>query len=248
MAQAFNTSAILARIRAAEMKALDDVGDSVASDARRRAPVRKVFKEAKGFRRRFRELTPTEKLLAIKRANAFYGADSFAGRRAVAHIRNYARAEVPRRGSANALKASRTLRVLGTIKGRKFTPRMDATRVYSRRRGTTGYSSPSLDKLLTSRGRYEVRSGRAIHLAKTAGGTTTVHVGGALKASIESEGAVQSGNGTVVRVTAGIRYAKFVEFPTIRTAAQPFLLPALHGHRQKLVQTLAAEVRKALGG
>ena len=248
MPEAFHIANILAVIRAAEAEALNIVAASVVGEARRRAPVRKVFKEAKGFRRKFRQLTSSEKLLAIKRANAFYGSDSFAGRRATAHIRNYARAEVPRRGSRNALSASRTLRVLGTQRGRQFTPRVDARRVVSRISGTSGFDSPSLSPLLTSRGRYEVRSGRAIHLAKSASGTTTVHVGGALKASIESEGAIQTGSGQQVRVTAGIRYAKFVEFPTIRTAAQPFLLPALHGNRQKLVKTMAAEVRKVLGG
>lgn len=244
MPQAFNIPAILAAVRRAEAEAIEQVAQAVASEARRRAPVRKVFKEKPGYRRRFRELTPKEKLLAIKRANAYYGAGTFSARRAVAHVRNYARVQVPRQGSQNALSRSRTNRALGTLRGNRFTPRTDATRVVSRRTGAVGYNSPSLNPLLTSRGKYEVRSGRAIHI--TAGGK--VQIGGALKASIDSEGAVETGNGLEDRVTAGIRYAKYVEFPTIRTHAQPFLLPALHQNRQRLVKTMAAEVRKALGG
>ncbi len=245
---AFNIPAIMERVRLAEAAALESVAARVTAEARRRAPIRKVFKEPKGFRRKFRELTPSEKLLAIKRANAYYGQSSFSGRRATAHIRNYAKVQLPRRGSNNSLSSSRTARVLGTLQGRKFTPRVDATRVVSRRTGASGYESKALNPKLTSRGRYEVRSGRAIHLAPTAEGGKSVQIGGALKASIESEGVIQTGQGTEVRVTAGIRYAKFVEFPTIRTAAQPFLLPALHDNRQRLVTTMAAEVKKALGG
>ena len=219
----------------------------------------KVFKEKAGFRRKFRDLTSAEKLLAIKRANAYYGAGTPDARRVTAHIRNYAKVQVPRRGSANAPEASRTARLLGTQRGRQFVPRVDATRVLSRRTGASGYESKFLNPKLTSRGRADVRTGNrpegAIHLApitgqggETGAGASRVEIGGALKASIESEGATPMNNGTEIRVTAGIRYAKFVEFPTIRTHAQPFLLPALHAQRQRLVKTMAAEVKKALGG
>jgi len=246
--QGFNVTAILAVVRQAEAAALESVSRHVVSEARRRAPIRKVFKEPKGFRRKFRALSGSEKLLATKRANAYYGEGSFTARRVTAHIRNYAKAQVPRRGSNNALSRSKTSRVLGVERGRQFIPRTDATRVVNRQTGARGYESKSLNPLLTSRGRSEVRSGRAIHKEALAGGGSRVQIGGALKASIESEGAVQTGQGSEVRVTAGIGYAKFVEFPTTRTHAQPFLLPALHGNRQRLVKTMAAEVKKALGG
>ena len=252
---AFNIPAIIAAVRSAEVEALTIVANQVTADARRRAPIRKVFKEKAGFRRKFRDLTSAEKLLAIKRANAYYGSGTFEARRAVAHIRNYAKVQVPRHGSANAPEASRTARLLGTQRGRQFVPRVDATRVVNRHTGAVGFESKSLNPSLTSRGRSEVRSGRAIHLApitgqggETGAGASRVEIGGALKASIESEGATPMNNGTEIRVTAGIRYAKFVEFVTIRTHAQPFLLPALHAQRQRLVKTMAAEVKKALGG
>jgi HK97 gp10 family phage protein len=249
MPAAFNIPAILARVRQAEAEALEQVSLAIVADARQRAPIRRVFKERPGFRRKFRPLTGAEKVLAIKRANAYYGTGTFEARRAVAHIRNYAKAQVPRHGSTNAPRASRTNRLLGSLRGNRFTARTDATRVVSRRTGAVSYESKSLNPLLTARGRSEVRSGAAIHIAPTAqGGGSRVEIGGALKASIEAEGAIETGKGMEDRVTAGIRYAKFVEFPTIRTHAQPFLLPALHQNRQNLVKTMAAEVRKALGG
>lgn len=237
-----NIGAVMAAVARAEQVALEEVAAQVVAEARARAPVRKVFKEASGFRRRFRPLTPLERNLAIRRAQAYQGYNDFQRKRSVAYLRNYARAEVPRRGSANAIGRSRTLRRLGIERGGVFRPRVDAVR------SGTGYTSPSLNPLLTARGRYEVRSGRAIHKEVLASGAVRVQVGGRLKASIESEGVVSTGQGATVKVTAGVRYAKFVEFPTTHNAAQPFLLPALHDNRTRLRQVMAREVRRALGG
>lgn len=240
---AINVEAVLAKVRSAEAEAIEEVADLVARDAKARAPVRKVFREASGFRRKFRPLTTPERHLAIKRALAYQGYTDFERRRSVAHIQNYARAEIRRRGSANSLARSRTLRQLGTERDRQFTPRVDA------RRAGRGFQSATLHPLLSSRGRYEVRSGRAIHREVSAGGGVThVQIGGRLKASIGNEGVVVSGNGARARVSARVRYAKYVEFPTTHNAAQPFLLPALHGARGRLRQALARELRSKLGG
>jgi HK97 gp10 family phage protein len=241
-----NIGLIREMIRGAAEDALDDIGDIIATDARRRAPIRKVFREKKGYKRKFRSLTPAEKALAIQRANNYYGRvapDEFKRRRAVAHIQNYARVQVARPGSANALVRSRELRFLGIESGGRFTSVSGASRL---RQG--GFEpGPAASEAMTSRGRYETRSGEAIHRAETASGTQ-VRVGGALKASIEADPVVQTGNGQSVTVAARIRYAKFVEFPTVRTAAQPFLLPALQGQRQRLPELFAANLRRAFGG
>jgi HK97 gp10 family phage protein len=245
-----NVARILQLVEAAEEDALEEVAAAVVADARARAPIRKVFKEAKGFRRKFRPLTSKERHLAIKRAQAYQGYNDFQRRRSVAYLRSYARAEVPRRGSLNALAQSRTLRNLGTERAvrlqggdsRVFRPRVDASRVRS------GYVSPSLRPLLTARGAYEVRSGRAIHREVLASGSVRIQIGGKLKASIESEGVISTGEGAVATVTAGVRYAKFVEFPTTHNAAQPFLLPALHDNRTRLKRVLAQQLRQKLGG
>ena len=80
------------------------------------------------------------------------------------------------------------------------------------------------------------------------GGATRVQVGGRLKASIGNEGMVQTDAGVSARVSARVRYAKYVEFPTTHNASQPFLLPALHDNRGRLRQALARELRSRLGG
>jgi len=243
---ALNVSAILNAIRIAEERAIEQVAAAVVAGAKHRAPVRKVFKEKAGFRRRFRPLTPLERNIATRRAQTYYThvqPNEFKKRRALAHIRNYATAQVPRRGSANSLANSRKLRVLGYLRHGQFSSSTGATR---NRRG--GFEPGAITPLLTARGRYEVRSGRAIHKEVLASGAIRIQVGGALKASIESEGVTHSDKGVTARVTAGIRYAKYVEFPTVHNAAQPFLRPALQGNRQRLRSTVATEVRKAIGG
>jgi HK97 gp10 family phage protein len=238
-----NIQRIMAAIVAAEAAALVEVAAHVVASARARAPVRKVFREAKGHRRKFRSLTPIERNLAIRRAEAYSGYNDYQRRRSVAYLRNYARAELRRPGSLNSLSKSRKLRILGTDAGNGFRARVDAVRS-----GRGGFSSATLNPLLTARGRYEVRSGRAVHREVSPSGSVRVQIGGRLKASIESEGVVSTGQGSTIVVAARAPYAKFVEFPTTHNAAQPFLLPALHDNRTRLKQVLAREVRKALGG
>ena len=241
-----NIAAIKAAFREAETETLDEIGDAIAGDARQRAPVRKAFRERPGFRRKFRPLTQAEKSQAIARANNYYGKinpNDFKRRRAVAYIQNYAQVQLRRPGSMNQLVRSRELRRLGIEKGGRFTSTSGAFAL----RGGGFQPGPAAHEAMTSRGRYEARTGRSIHREAGEGGTK-VQVGGALKASIENEGVIETGNGQKVTVRAGIRYAKFVEFPTIRTAAQPFLLPALQGQRQRLASLFASNLRKTLGG
>jgi hypothetical protein len=97
-----NIARVVELVEQAEEAALETTAAWIVKDARARAPVRKVFKEPKGFKRKFRSLTPQERNLAIKRALAYKGYTDLQRRRSVAFIRNYARAEVPRRGSNNA--------------------------------------------------------------------------------------------------------------------------------------------------
>jgi HK97 gp10 family phage protein len=242
---------IKARIREGERAALDEIGDLLAADAKRRAPIRKTFKERKGYRRRFRRLTPLEQRIATDRANAYYThtqPNEFKRRRAVAHIRNYATVASPGKGSLNALTRSNRLRTLGYERQGKFIgAQPGVVRLVGRRSG--GFEpGEALAQRLTSRGRYEIRSGRAIHREATASGNTRVRIGGALKASIGSEGVVETPSGMKVVVSAAIRYAKFVEFPTIHNAAQPFMRPALHAMRQTIPRIVAAHINRALRG
>jgi hypothetical protein len=229
--------------------ALDEVADEVAAEAKRRAPIRKVFKEPKGFRRKFRDPTGAELSQATARASAYYGVNPgyLVGRKSPrSPVEFYeARVQVPRRGSNNAISVSRKARVLGTIKKGRFKSESGAFRL----RGGGYEPGPEMKRAMTAQGRYEVRSGRAIHLSPSSEGhSVRVQVGGALKASIENEGVRETPTGSEAVVTAGIRYAKYVEFPTRRTAAQPFLLPALQDQRAKLPKAVADAIRKNLGG
>ena len=242
----FDKERVLSAVRQGMEEGLDEAADRIAADAKRRAPIRKVFREKHGFRPRVRSLTPAEKSIAIARATHYYThirPDTFALRRSIAHTQHYAKVRLPTRGSANNLSVSRKKRILGTERAGRFTG------VGGTRRNSYGGFEPgeALGKQLSSRGKYEVRSGRAIHLVHTKT-STKVQVGGALKASIGNEGVVQTGKGMKATVAAAIYYAKYVEFPTVRTRAQPFLLPALMGERERLPKTIAAAIKRNLGG
>lgn len=244
-----NTAAIKGAIRSAAREELEVIGDEIAADAKRRAPVRKVFRERPGYQRRFRRLTTSERAVASRLAENYYRnirPNEFKRRRALAHIANYARVQRPGPGSLNALERSRRLRTLGFERGGRFSSTTGARRL-SRREGG-GIDPGAITPLLTSRGAYEIRSGRAVHRETLSSGHTRVQAGGALKASIGSEGVSETPNGLEVKVTAAIRYAKYVEFPTIRTAAQPFLRPALHAAREAIPRRLASAIGKALPG
>lgn len=243
-----NKGFILDAVRRGLEEAVEDAADRVAADATRRAPIRKVFKEAKGYRRRTRSLTDAERNLAIKRATAYYANDEFKMRRSIAHLRYYARVRVPDRSSANNADVSRASRQLGIVKRGRFTASEQAAGTTRNRRG--GFDpGPALKSKLTARGRYEVRNGRAIHSeASKAGTLQRVQIGGALKASIGPTPVHETGKGVEAGVEAAIRYAKYVEFPTIRTAAQPFLLPALAQERIRFPRAVANAVKKNLGG
>lgn len=244
---------IMAAIHAGGQDALEETGERIAAEAKRRAPIRKVFKEAKGYRRKFRPISDEERNIAMALSKQYYASSggtpderAFKLRRSLAHLRYYARAEIPRRGSANSVGRSMKARQLGTIKEGRFQGNGSAVKI----RGTRGYEpSDEFRQKLSARGAYEVRTGRAIHIQPSATGQSSrVQIGGALKASIGAGPVLQTGKGQEIEVEAAIRYAKYVEFPTIRTAAQPFLLPALKGEQSKFPHTVAAAIQRRLGG
>ena len=249
----FDGSRVLDAVRAGLRDGLNEVGDNIAANARQRAPIRKVFAERRGYRRKFRALSGAERSQAVIRAVAYKGYSDAQRMESVAYLRGkekgkhgrYVGVEIRRRSSANTPANSRTLRHIGTETNGRFT---SASGSKPNRAG--GYEpGEQLGKALTSHGKYEVRSGRAIHReVQGEGHTTSIQIGGALKASIGNEGVTETPNGSKVTVSAAIRYAKYVEFPTIHNAAQPFLLPALHDERGKLVGTIASAIRKNLGG
>ena len=252
----FDGAAVLQRVNAALEDALDEAAERVAADARQRAPIRKVFKEKRGFRFKTRALTAQEKTVATRLAKAYYakawqnagpgkrGEVSEKGRRALAAIQT-GRATLPSRASANTLAHSRADRQLGQVSRGRFTGANGATRSFSRRTGSFNYEpGAAIKPKLTGRGLAEVRSGTAVHTSAAG----RVQMGGALKASIDTGPVREKGDGVEAEVAARIRYAKYVEFPTVHNRAQPFLLPALKDEQRTFVRDVASSIRRSLGG
>lgn len=87
---------------------------------------------------------------------------------------------------------------------------------------------------LSSRGRYELGRARGETL------------GGALRRSVDLQRATPGGRKIKAKVVAGnkdVDYAKYVEFGTRRSRAQPFLRPALARAREEFIPNVKAAIR-----
>lgn len=233
---------IVSSVSAGAEAALTEIGDQIAADARRRAPIRKVFYQRK---RRFRPLTAEERQIALARARHYYthiNPNKEKLQRAIVHIMTRASVELPVRGSPNALPRSRGKRVLGFWTRTGFVGRAGAKAI-----GAGYRAGPEIEKKMTEWAKWEVGRGRSVHYIPMARGRTKVQMGGRLKASIHAEPVRQEGPKDVVTVAASVRYAKFVEFPTIHNAAQPFLRPALLQVKGRAVRIVAEAMRRSLG-
>jgi len=127
-----------------------------------------------------------------------------------------------------------------TLAARVRTQRTRAAKVHSimsLRRLKAGRLPSSAPKL-TSRGRYELRTGRANF--RSSRGTT---LGGRLRGEIHVQPAEGGGTRWVTAVVSPTRYAKYVEFGTRHNRAQPYLRPALNEVRESFRDRMAAAVR-----
>lgn len=102
---------------------------------------------------------------------------------------------------------------------------------------------------LSARGRYELKRRKNSAIVKLPGeqGKT---LGGALRKSLMLVDARPGGKLIKATISAGneeVTYAKYVEFGTRRSRAQPFLRPALAQAREELMETVMANLR-SLGG
>jgi hypothetical protein len=242
----FDAASVLERVRAGLEEGLNEAAERIAGNARQRAPIRKVFKEKRGFRFKTRALTAQEHAVSTRLRTEYYGALGMAAPEISA---KYNRVRLPSRQSANTLAHSREARQLGTVARGRFTGIGGTTRSFSHRTGSFHYEpGGSLRPKLTSRGLNDIRSGRGVHTYETGKGFQGVQAGGALKASIDTDPARETGTGVEAVVAARIRYAKFVEFPTIHNRAQPFLLPALKDEQRTFTKDVASSIRRSLGG
>lgn len=100
-----------------------------------------------------------------------------------------------------------------------------------RKIGRPGYLRlAQAEAMLSRRGRYEVRSGRA---------NSHGYVGGRLRREIHATPPIQEGRSKwVARVDSPTPYAKFQEFGTRHNPAHPFLRPALEERRDAILRNV----------
>lgn len=202
---------------------LRTIGTRIEEQARELAPQRKVFAgvatpKSQGRVAGFRELLMLRR--AMKKHTANPGEQSYRP----SYRRKFGRVGLI------TVSARRRARLRDTAEQAASRSMIRASRL--------GYSYYGTEPL-SARGKYEVRSGRAV--IKTGGRRTpTFQLGGGLKRSIEAS---SLGPG-LIEVRASVPYAKFVEFGTRRSVAQPFLLPAFKSSRNAFKK----EIARAVGG
>lgn len=132
------------------------------------------------------------------------------------------------------------------------------------RSGKTGMDYRKLkyaaaESFLNARGRYELKSGRALSsIARVGGGTVGIHeddtarLGGSLIESIHVVPASADQypviSASVVAGGGRVTYAKFQELGTRHNPAHPFLRPALAVAQDKLPGDLERALKRVLGG
>lgn len=219
--------------------------------AKRKAPVRKVTR--RGRQAVTRALNPAE--IANLPEFAKKGLSPISGR----SIRT---GELPRTTvvRSGASRLSPQARIRGTTynlgaKGRD---------VIFGESGAAQMRSEKFTQLLDSRGRYELRTQRAVHTQQVTAidrdvqgsavgrllGGTIRHgerstLGGRLRAEITTRITSSATRGGIAEgvLESPTEYAKYVEFPTSRTAAQPYMRPA----REAMKPVLRREAVKELG-
>lgn len=106
---------------------------------------------------------------------------------------------------------------------------------------------PEEEARLTARGRYELKNGRAIVRSGD-----ELQLGGALRRTVARGFIPATGYRSVFKATiqAGnderVKYAKYVEFGTRRSRAQPFLRPALAQARQEFFRRMVDALKGTL--
>jgi HK97 gp10 family phage protein len=97
------------------------------------------------------------------------------------------------------------------------------------------------EKDLSSRGKYELTRTKVT-------GEKDNTLGGALRRSLHLDEAVGSGKRVKAKISAGndeVDYAKYVEFGTRRSRAQPFLRPALARAREELAPNIRGRLARS---
>lgn len=142
---------------------------------------------------------------------------------------------------AEAHAESALRRSVGVGPGPVRVQRTSATRIHSvmRLRDLAGPGRLVMNTPLTARGRWELKTGRATF--RRPGGRSTL--GGRLRGEIHVDPAEGGGPTWVAKVVSPTPYAKYVEFGTRRSRAQPYLRPALSQVRESFRTRMKAAAR-----
>jgi HK97 gp10 family phage protein len=196
------------------------------ASAVQRAPVRKVFK---GGRQTTRAQTHQEHFSALLAMGASQSET----------IRRLATTRPPRavtaRNRANAYNTTARARLVDTLSERRLL-------------------NPYYERYLTSRGRYELRSGRALSrdtfsqgsLREAGEPSERLMLGGSLRRSIRTDDRSRGPKikSSVIAGGGRVDYARYVEFGTRHAAAQPFLRPALKHVEKKFRANILNSLRR----
>lgn len=217
MALTFSAARIWARIAPRIELAINETAVAVAEEARRRAPVRKVFKGSVGHA----ALQSVEEVAAETAQRSRLGL-------APGPVRT-------QRTPASRVHGFGPRRLLQRP---ALDPRVSRFRAASGQFAQSGTNRLIFDTPLTSRGRYELKTGRANIIS---GGKA--YLGGRLRSEITSSATEGGGLVFSARVISPTPYAKYVEYGTRRSRAQPYLRPALAGQQGALRSRLLGALR-----
>lgn len=226
MSVTFSANAIYQRKARQINQAVSDTVRIVTEDARRRAPVRKVFKGSLG-RATLQSIEEAAAEVALRSRLGLAPGPVRTQRTPAARVHGFG----PRR-----LLTSPRLPAydVGASRFRAASGRFTTASAFRATQPLHGQLQFATE--LSARGRYELKTGRA---NITAGGKT--YLGGRLRSQITSGGV--SGNPVFVgSVISPTPYAKYVEFGTRHNRAQPYLRPALAAQREAFRKRLQRAV------
>lgn len=231
------------RAQSMAVKAVSETSIAIEREAKHLAPIRKVFgstaaensfRATRKTRQSFRTVSKTE--MGNPETDVF------------------ARGEFRRFQDVNALSARGRAELRRGIKSYEQGEETSVIEIDVRRRNVELYRPVgSVHRFDATPGRkarqIRSRGGSLVLYAARRGSPKTFHLqlGGRLRRDIEARDVEFSGGKAQGGVDSLAPYSRYVEFPTSRTKAQPFLRPALKANRRLLRQKLKEEFRGTEG-
>jgi HK97 gp10 family phage protein len=233
-----NVESFIEKMRQAVADGLKDVAIEIRDDAVSLAPVRKVTSGQKAFRSFRRYKAPQLKEISSGTA-MFGGTRKFKVKPFNLRFRKknpYMQRVAPmkRRAEFEASLSDRTIFI--SEKGKSEGGDLDWRGRYEAKSSLKGAFTAESVKDLTV-GKF-VGKRNSVSFAGFVGGKRTFAVGGFLRKNIVVGEVEADGGRTKVSVISKAPYSRYVEFPTRRTKAQPFMMPAIKGAKRGLKRAM----------